>query len=233
MKKEKIHMYSETAYVLGLLFLALGTALVEKAGFGVSMVVAPAYLINLKLSEYFSFMSFGMAEYLLQGVLVLLTCMILRRFRLSYLFSFVTAVLYGVILDLFILLFSGIPAEMISVRMIFYVLGVPVTSLGVAFMFHTYLAPEAYELFVKEISLGFKLNMGIFKTVYDISSLLISAVMSFAFFGLGVFRGIGVGTLICALVNGAIIGIMGNFMDKRMRFSNRFPLEKYFTDKTE
>ena len=41
--------YSEYAYIFGILFLALGTALMEKADFGMSMVVAPAYILHLKI----------------------------------------------------------------------------------------------------------------------------------------------------------------------------------------
>ena len=39
--------YTELAYFLGLLILAVGTAFMERANFGVSMVVAPAYLLHL------------------------------------------------------------------------------------------------------------------------------------------------------------------------------------------
>ena len=34
---------SELAYVLGIIFVAMGVVFMEKADFGVSMVVAPAY----------------------------------------------------------------------------------------------------------------------------------------------------------------------------------------------
>ena len=43
--------YTELAYFLGLLILALGTAFMERSDFGVSMVVAPAYLLHRKVSE--------------------------------------------------------------------------------------------------------------------------------------------------------------------------------------
>ena len=78
--------YTELAYVLGLLALAVGTALMERADFGVSMVVAPAYLLHLKLSEFWPFFTFGMAEYTFQAVLVLVTMLLLRRAKLSYFF---------------------------------------------------------------------------------------------------------------------------------------------------
>ena len=44
--------YTEMAYIIGIVTLAFGTALMERADFGMSMVVAPAYLIYLKISDY-------------------------------------------------------------------------------------------------------------------------------------------------------------------------------------
>ena len=46
--KTKQNCPTELAYVLGLVILAFGTALMERANFGMSMVVAPAYLLHLK-----------------------------------------------------------------------------------------------------------------------------------------------------------------------------------------
>lgn len=54
---------TELAYVFGIVFVALGVVLMEKADFGVSMVVAPAYLLYRWLSPVWSFVAFGMAEY--------------------------------------------------------------------------------------------------------------------------------------------------------------------------
>ena len=62
--------YTEAAYIAGLLILAFGTALMERADFGLSMVVAPAYLVHRKLSQTMPFFTFGMAEYVLQACLL-------------------------------------------------------------------------------------------------------------------------------------------------------------------
>ena len=53
---------TELAYVFGIVFVAWGVVLMEKADFGVSMVVAPAYLLYRWLSPVWSFVTFGMAE---------------------------------------------------------------------------------------------------------------------------------------------------------------------------
>ena len=96
---KKRTFYTELAYILGLIVLAFSAALMEASDLGVSMIVAPAYLLYLKLSQAFAFFTFGMAEYTLQAALLIVMVMVLGRFRLYYLFSFITAVLYGLLLD--------------------------------------------------------------------------------------------------------------------------------------
>ena len=91
--------YSELAYAIGIIGLALGTAFMEKANMGLSMVVAPAYLLYLKLSQVWPFVTFGMAEYTIQGCLLVVMVVVLRKFKVSYLFFFITAIIYGLTLD--------------------------------------------------------------------------------------------------------------------------------------
>ena len=175
---------TELAYVFGIVFVAWGVVLMEKADFGVSMVVAPAYLLYRWLSPAWSVVTFGMAEYCLQAVLLLAMCLLLRRFRVSYLFSFVTAVVYGFVLDAFMLLGAMLPAGSVWLRAIYYVLGMLFCAAGVSAMFHTYISPEVYELFVKEVSAHFGADINRFKTGYDCVSCLIGVAMSFLAFGL-------------------------------------------------
>lgn len=229
MKKRRFS--AELAYVLGIVFVAWGVVLMEKADFGVSMVVAPAYLIYRWLSPTWSFVTFGMAEYCLQAVLLLVMALVLRRFRVSYLFSFVTAVVYGFVLDGFMLLGGLLPADEIWQRAIWYVLGMLFCAAGVSAMFHTYVSPEVYELFVKEISARFRLNINRFKTVYDCASCLLGVLLSFLAFGFGKFEGVKWGTVVCALVNGWVIGRFSAFYEKHWTFYDSLPLRKYFEPK--
>lgn len=210
--------YTEFAYLLGVLFLALGCALMEAADYGVSMVVAPAYLLYLKLSQSFSFFTFGMAEYTLQAVLLIIMIVILRRFKVSYLFSFVTALLYGFVLDGTMFLVAQIPSETTVSRILFYLCGLLCCAAGVSFMFHTYIEPEVYELIVKEVSARFGWNIHKFKTWYDCISCVVGIVMSFLFFGIGKFEGVKAGTIICAIINGWLISRFTHFFDAHFDF---------------
>ncbi|MGM9974574.1 MAG: DUF6198 family protein [Clostridiaceae bacterium] len=226
---KKKNFYTEIAYVMGIILLALGTAFMEKANFGVSMVVAPAYIFYLKLSEAFSFITFGMMEYILQGSLLVIMMLVLRKFRISYLFSFITALLYGFTLDFFMSLVVALPDNLLPLRILLYVAGLLTSACGVAFMFHTYISPAVYELLVKELSSEYKININKFKTAYDCTSCLLSILLSFLFFGFLTFKGINVGTVIAALLNGWLIGTYGRFMDKRWFFIDKLNLRRYFS----
>ncbi|MBE6825118.1 MAG: hypothetical protein E7513_07235 [Ruminococcaceae bacterium] len=220
--------YTELSYIIGLISLALSAALMEKADFGVSMVVAPAYLLHLKVSQFLPFFSFGMAEYTLQAVLLIIMVIALRKFKVSYLFSFVTAVLYGFILDFMMLIVAYIPSETLIIRTMLYVLGLLGCAVGVSLLFHTYISPEVYELFVKEVSSMLGININRFKTIYDCSSCLIAIVMSFSFFGMWQFEGVKLGTIICALINGFTIGAFSKLFEKLFEFKDRLQLRRFF-----
>lgn len=227
MKKKPV-LYSEAAYALGIAILALGTALMEKANFGMSMVVAPAYLLHLKLVDSLPFFSFGMAEYMLQGVILILLAIVMHRFRRAYLFSFATAVVYGCALDAMLALAAPLPAQTFALRALWYVLGMAVCSLGVALLMKTYISPEAYELFVKEIAQETGKPIPRVKTAYDCVSCAIAVAMSFAFFGFGRFEGVKLGTILCALINGTLIGWIFGWLEKRFELRDGLPLRKYF-----
>ena len=222
-------LYTEWAYVLAMVGLSLSVALMTRADFGVSMVVAPAYLLYLKLNPLLPFFTFGMAEYSLQAVLLLFTILAVRKFRPYFLFSFVTAVLYGFLLDGWMLLTRGLPADSFAIRGLWYVLGMLLGAASIACFFRTYIAPEVYELLVKELSLKLNRPTHRVKTVYDCVSCAVAVAMSFAFFGLGRFEGVKLGTVICALVNGSLIGWATGFLDRRFAFRDALPWRKYFT----
>ncbi len=214
--------YREWAYLSGVITMAFGAAFMEHAGFGLSMVIAPAYLLHCALAPLLPWFSFGVAEMAFQALLILLLCLILRRFRVSFLFSFVTSVIYGFCLDGAILLVTPIP-HTIALRLLLYVGGMVITSAGVAFFCRTYIAPEAYELFVEKVSERFHKPFHHCKTVYDCCSCLLSVILSFVLFGWGQFVGVSWGTVVCALINGTLIGLFEKLYDRLWRFEDRFP----------
>ena len=150
-KLKRRNFPSELSYVFGMIALAFGCAFMERANFGLSMVVAPAYILYAKLSSCFSFLTFGMAEYIFQAFLLIIMMAVLMRFRISYVFSFASAVIYGFLLDFAMMAVSVIPKDPIIARIPMYIIGLLLCSLGVAFMIHTYIPGEVYELICKDL----------------------------------------------------------------------------------
>lgn len=220
--------YTEAAYAIGLITLALGTALMERANFGMSMVVAPAYLIYLKVSNYLSWFSFGMAEYCFQAFLIIVLAIVLHRFKRKYVFSFITAFIYGNILDIMMNAVNLVPGNEILQRIACYSIGLVMCAVGVSLLFHTYIPPEAYELFVKEVSSRFDLDINKTKTVYDCCSCIVAIAMSFLFIGFWRFEGVKLGTVLCALINGWMIGQCSNCFEKHFDFVDTFGFRKRF-----
>lgn len=220
--------YTEFSYILGLVIMVFAASFTEKANFGMSMVVAPAYILHLKVSEFLPWFTFGVAEYVFQGLLIIITVLAMRKFKISYLFSFVTAVIYGTLLDGAMALISGLPENTFAIRIVWYILGTVLCSFAVSLFFHTYISPEAYELIVKELAQKFNFNISKVKTSYDCISVVLGIIMSFSFFGFGVFKGVGLGTIFCALINGFLIGRFSKLLEKHFDFKNKFSIQKYF-----
>lgn len=234
----------EAAYVLGILCMALGVACVSASNFGYSMIVAPVYLIFTKLG---GLLSFGTVEYLFQGALLVLLCLILRQFRWQYLLSFATAVIYGYTFDLMLWLVGCLPSESLAARLLLFAVGTVFISISVALFVRSYLAPEVYELFVREIAIRYTLQFGNVKLAYDCISCLFSIILSILMFGLGVFadfsfaalgeaiisgyvlEGIGIGTVVAALVNGPLITLFGKWLDRHFERSRHPLLSKYLS----
>ena len=221
MKGKRI-FYCELAYLLGIVILAIGTALMEKADFGMSMVVAPAYLIHLKVSQYIPFFSFGISEYVFQALLLILLSLVTGKVKKGYLFSFATAFIYGTVLDITIRLVALIPYTQLLWQVIYYITGLVTCAIGVAFLLHTYLPPEAYELVVKELSEKYNMTIGKTKTLYDCCSCVLGIVLSLVFFR--AFVGVKWGTIVCAIINGWLIGQISRFLENHFIWKDAFSL---------
>jgi uncharacterized membrane protein YczE len=220
MKRKRI-FYCELAYFLGIVVLAFGTALMEKADFGMSMVVAPAYLIHLKISEYVPWFSFGMSEYAFQALLLILLSVVMHKFKKSYILSFATAFLYGTVLDIAMKVVALFPYSGLVWQVIFYIAGLIICAVGVALLLHTYFPPEAYELAVKELSSKFNVTIGKTKTIYDCCSCALAIVLSLCFFK--AFVGVKWGTIACAIINGWLIGKFSQLLESKFILKDAFP----------
>ncbi len=212
---KKFTVHSETVYLLALILLSASVATLAAADFGVSMIVAPAYILCRKLT----FLTFGQCEYILQGILFAVFCVLMKKVKPVYFSSFLTGVIYGLFLDAWrmaVPLFDPNVTEpgsmSLPVRIVLFAAGMVGTSLSIALFYKTYLYPQVYDFFVKGIAARFSLKRTKFKRIFDAVFLLISCAMTLLFFG--TFVGVGVGTLVITVMNGILIGLFEKGIDR-------------------
>lgn len=216
---KKIGKMNEIAWILGIVLCALGVCLATKADFGLSMIAAPAYILHTGLIKVLPWYTQGTSEYIFQGVLLLLLCVAVQRFRFRYLLSFVTAVLFGLVLDGWFLIFGGNGAyDDMAVRILVFIASELLTALAIAFFFRTKLPLQIYELVVTELAARYGWKNAVVKQVYDAASLLLSLVL--AFFVNHSMAGIGIGTILITIVNAPLIGLFGKLLDKVFVFDS-------------
>lgn len=230
---KKIIKASELLWLLGVIFVALGVAICSKADLGVSMIAAPAFIVFEAIAPLWNGFSVGMTEYLIQGLMLVLLCLVVRRFNWRYLLAFAVAVFYGYVLNFFLWVLGGIPFDTIWLRWIMLIVGDCITGFGVACFFRTYLPLQVYELFVAELANRFHFNINKTKGAFDISLLMISITLALVLFGDATifdwttighssFHSLGLGTLVTTAINSPIIALMGKLIDRIFDATPRF-----------
>lgn len=226
---KQIKIPAELLYILSILLLALSVAMITCTDFGISMIVAPAYILSQKIG-----VTFGQSEYIVQGVLFVVFCIAMRRVKLVYFSSFLTGLFYGAVLDLWRVLIPHfnpavtVPGALpLPLKIVYFVCGMTLTSLSIAMIFRVYLYPQVYDFFVKGLSERYHLNRTRFKQGFDVSCLLVSCVMTLLLFRK--FVGVGFGTLIMTACNGFLIGFFDKWLEKHVAVAPLFPkLAKHF-----
>lgn len=217
----KIRGMNELAWVIGIVLSTLGIALYTKADFGLSMIAAPAYIIHSKMINYFDWYSQGTSEYIIQTILIIALSVIMLRFKKSYILSFLTAIVSGVVLDgWFLLMHGNAPFESMAIRIIAFIFGEISLTIAIAFFFRTTLPVQIYELIVNEISEKKNLEKNKVKQLYDVFMLVLSLALALVLNKN--FQGLGIGTIIITIINAPLIKIFGDILDRVFSFESLF-----------
>ena len=200
-------------WILGLALSGLGLSLSTKSDLGLSMIGAIPYIFHVWLRGALPWFTQGMAEYVWEAVVLVILCLIVRRFRPRYLLSFGTAVLSGFAIDLWLALLGGNgPWESVAARIVSFFAGACVTSAGIACFFRTTLPVLVYELAVKEVAERFHLDKNKVKLGNDILMLAVAILLSRLL--THAWTGIGLGTVAITCINAPLIALFGRLLDR-------------------
>lgn len=239
MKKplKKIPKTAELMWVLGIFLVALGVTMSKKADLGVSMIAAPTFIVYEAIKPLWA-VSVGTVEYLVQGAILLIMCAVVQRVNWRYLLAFTVAVIYGYVMDMWMLVFKNVVLTEAYLKWIMLIAGDVMTAAGVACFFRTYMPLQVHELFVAELSDRYSLKINRVKLVFDLSFLVLSVVLALTIFrdantfdwkniATTSYHSLGLGTIVTTLINAPIIAVIGKGLDKVFDYTPLFPkLEK-------
>lgn len=212
-RNKKFFTLNIVNWVLSITLCSFGVGLCTKANFGLSMIAAPPYIIHCFLRDSLTWYTQGTSEYIWEGLLIVITCIIVRHFRMKYVLSLVTAIVSGGVIDFWLWVLGGNgPYDSMPVRIATFVIGVLCIALAVAFVFRTTIPPQAYELVVSEVADKYGFDKSKTKLVNDIIMLAISVSLSWIL--TKTWTGVGVGTIISTFVNAPLIKFFGKGIDK-------------------
>lgn len=223
--KKRITKVGEISWIIGNILCATGNCLVAKGGFGVASVVAPAFVANAKFSQIGlgHIFTIGVCEYIIQGLMLLLCCIIIKKFKAKFFATICNIIFYGTCFDIMNSLLSFIqPYEMIG-RIVVTTVGFVIVGFAVSLMIRTYIPPSAYEIFVREIAEEKNRDVNKLKLVYDTSMLLVSIFIMFLLLGSFDFSIIGPMTVIAAVMTSVLISFFGRWLDEHFEFSPAIP----------
>jgi len=187
-------------YVLGLITMAFGIALAIRSDQG----APPGGAISVAVYQFVP-LTIGQCSALFNIFCVFLQVIITRRPRLIHLFQLPLAYVFGLILDFFYDRLD-LPLYSVSYALVFLVLGMLIFSLGIRIIVGAKIVlapPDGVAMTVGNI---FGWPMSKSKLIFDITAVSIAALLTLIIGG-NAFMVVGLGTAICALFTGPLIGL--------------------------
>ena len=185
-------------YVLGLVVMGLGVVLIKRADLG----IAPITSIPASVSNILPRFTLGNTTIFLHVLCVVGQIILLRRVTLKSLLTLLVGIPFGYIIDGLMLLID--PGAMgVAGRIVFLLLGLPVSGLGVMLIVGADLMLPAPDGLTHVISQVYHKKLGNVKIVSDCVYIAISVALDLIFTGR--VYAVGIGTLRSMLLVGRFI----------------------------
>lgn len=219
MQTKKV-FWGELAFLAGITILSMGITLMIKSDFGITPVASLPFV----LSKIITLLSFGTWNYLLQIVSIIILVALTRNIKTGYYLSLFIVIGFGYMLDLFEYLSVYLPVNL-PLQVVYYILGFLGVAFGVGMLIKSCMPILPFDAFVRDISIHFDLSVKFVKTCFDLSCVVLAILFGMIF--LGNIEGIGLGTLICALLTGKFVAIFTQRLDKRFYFQPALKLVRH------
>lgn len=197
-------------YLIGLFIMTLGISMSVKSNLGVSPVSSIPYTITCITG-----LEMGKATILFHIVLVALQFLILRgAFQIKSLLQVVVGVIFGYFTTFSNYLFSFLPTtDNLFIRLIMMLGSTVLIAVGIFFYLPADIIPLAGEGVMKAVADVTHIPFNKVKIAFDVTMVAISLISCLIV--LRTLGSVGIGTVIAALLVGAILGVVTKFFGEK------------------
>ena len=190
-------------FAAGILINSFGIVLITKGAMGTSQISSIPYVLSLQVPS----ISFGMFSFIMNMVYIVLQALLLRKqFKPFQLLQIVVNVVFSASIDVFMAMLSFYAPQQLFTRVLSAIAGCIVLAFGISVEVAPDLIMVPGEGIVAAISKVSGWRFGSVKVAFDVTLILIAALLSWLFFGNIV--GVGVGTLLSAVSVGQFVNLI-------------------------
>ncbi|QJA08849.1 YitT family protein [Romboutsia sp. CE17] len=198
----KNHLQRYFWFIIGIIINSFGIALITKAGLGTSPISSISYVLSMK----FPF-TLGQFTFIVNMFFILAQFILLKKdFEPIQFLQIVVNVVFSACIDISMNLLSWLTVNNFMVGLFALLIGCGVLALGISIE----VAPDVLvvpgEGIVRAISIVLNKRFGTVKVIFDITLVSTATILSFLFFGK--LSGLGLGTIISAIIVGYIVNLL-------------------------
>ena len=189
-------------FLAGLLINSFGVAFITKAALGTSPISSIPYVLDLKFAP-----TFGEMTFVLNMVYIIAQVVLLRHnFQPIQLRQIIANFIFSAFIDISMGLLWWLNPASVPAMILSLLIGCCILAFGISVEVAPNVIVVPGEGIVRAISSTLKRPFGTCKLCFDTTLVAIACILSFFFFGS--LNGLGVGTIVSALIVGPIVNLI-------------------------
>ena len=194
-------------FILGLIINSFGVAFITKSALGTSQISSIPYVLSLKFTN----LSFGQTTFIFNMLFILIQLLILKKdFRPIQFLQIAANILFSFFIDVSMTLLTSLNPQTIPLRSLSLLVGCAILAVGIS----VEVAPDVIKVpgegLVHAMARVSGMEFGKVKIRFDVTLIIMAMLLSFLFFHK--LNGIGLGTIISAVLVGPMISFVNRHL---------------------
>lgn len=190
-------------FMIGIMINSFGIAFITKSALGTSQISSVPYVLSLQFYK----ISFGQWTFVLNMLFIIGQIILLKKqFHPIQFLQIPANIMFSGLIDVSMNLLKMFHPTGIGIRFVSMIFGCMILAFGIVVEVAPNVITVPGEGIVKALSIKTKIKFGTVKVYFDITLIIIAAILSFIFFGK--LRGVGIGTICSAICVGRFVNII-------------------------